>query len=70
MSVTLIGVLGAIALILAVLFLSRRRFASRSRGHGDAGAYTSSIIYSDDGSSCAPGDAGSCDGGGGGGGGD
>ena len=68
MSVTLIGVLGSIALILAVLFLSRRRFASRSRGHGDAGAYTSSIAYSDGGSSCAPGDGGgSFDGGGGGG---
>lgn len=67
MSVTLIGVLGSIALILAVLFLSRRRFASRSRGHGDAGAYASPIIFSDGGSSCAPGDSGgSCDGGGGG----
>ena len=68
MSVVLVGVFGSIALILAVLLLSRRRFASRLRGDGDAGAYGSTIMYSDSGSSCAPGDGGgSCDGGGGGG---
>jgi uncharacterized membrane protein YgcG len=58
-----------IALVLAVLFLSRRSFARRTRGHRDAAAYTNSIMYSDGGSSCAPGDGGgggSCDGGGGG----
>lgn len=68
MSVTLIGVLGSIALIVAVLFLSRRRFSARPRGDRDAAAYGSGLMFSDGGSFCAPGDGGGgCDGGGGGG---
>ena len=68
MLVILIGVLGLNALLLAVLFFSGRRYASDWRGYGDAGAYGSTVLCSDGGSSCALGsDGGGCGGGGGGG---
>ena len=71
MSVTILGLAGAMGLIVGVLFLMffvQRRPALRSRDDGSVA--TSSIIFGSDGSSsCAPGDGGgsSCDGGGGGG---